>query len=48
VFLTRKQCIAKLVAVVARNDDMLDGHVELDCAWDDNRLHGRIDFEHCR
>ena len=49
MFLTKKQCFAKLVGVVTRTaDDMFDGYVELDCTFDTNRLQGRIDFKHCR
>lgn len=49
MFLTKKQCFAKLVGVVTRTaDDMLDGYVELDCTFETNRLQGRIDFKHCR
>lgn len=49
MFLTKKQCFAKLVGVVTRTaEDMFDGYVELDCTFETNRLQGRIDFKHCR
>jgi hypothetical protein len=49
MFLTKKQCFAKLVGSLTRTaDDMFEGHVELDCTFETNRLQGRIDFKHCR
>lgn len=48
VFLTKRRCITKFVAYVGHHDDMVDGALELDCSYDNNRLQGRIDFKHCR
>ena len=48
LFLTKKQCITKLVSALTRKDDLIDGYVELDCSFDTNNLQGRIEFKHCR
>jgi len=51
ITLDGKKCVPRFDHGVVRRDDKpasYDGHVQLDCHWDDNRLHGRIDFARCR
>lgn len=39
---------AAVMRADAADRELVDGHVELDCHFDDNRLQGRIDFANCR
>ena len=48
LYLDHKLCVSKMIGVVARTDDRIDGHLELDCQFEGNWLQGRIDFQHCR
>jgi hypothetical protein len=48
VTLKHLQCIKRLESAVTKHDGMYDGHVDVDCRFDDNRLHGRIEFRNCR
>lgn len=49
--LKKTDCVRKLDLAVAHHDTdppTYDGHIELDCQFDENTLQGRIEFQHCR
>ena len=51
IVLHKKECISKLDLSVTSHDTdppTYDGHIELDCSFDNNTLRGRIEFQHCR
>lgn len=46
--LKHKHCVTRLESTVLARDGMFNGYVDVDCRFDDNRLHGRIEFRNCR
>ncbi len=49
--LKKAQCAHTMSLAVQRHDTdpaTYDGHIELDCSFDNNTIRGRIEFQHCR
>lgn len=42
----KKSC--QVASTLTRTNDGADGFVQIACNFDGNRVHGRIDFKHCR